>query len=602
MTSAIARAVPESASVDDLPEQSEEGVETANESPSDQPASRSFRGLSGLDLFVLGAILLWPCAYLPFFANQAWTPRVMTLIIALPVGLLALYRLARHSGRAAAFGAAAIGWAILSAAVSANPLLSFKGVVATNSSVLIYAGAIAIWAVSRFMSDKGRGAAAIVFVIACALNLVVGMVQVMFRIDSTSVSLVGDRAVGLIGNSMIFGAIVAAGGALCAERLASLDGPIHRSWWSLGVLGFALGATISGSRVAMVALLVVGIATVVGRPVVRASATVSLIVGGFLAGSALTRVSGGGRDSLSRLSESGGTSGRTTVWRTSLDAVAERPITGWGLGRFRSSVQSRFSLDELIETPLLPQFADAHNVFVELAVLVGVPGLILFLAFGWLAGRESNRLFRAAAATMFVTWLLQPTSYHTLPLALVLLGAGARSPSDESGDRLRLDGSRRMPTSTVLIIVGLVPALVLGIADVGFKNALWSRDYEAARTMADFFAGDPVVLNTAAAVAARSAATDPGAADVMFDTLERAVEVEPERARWWKELAAAHGLSGNPEAARLAADRAIELEPFDEGAWRVVWVASTELGDDQRRIEAARLLCEYGFEPACEEL
>ena len=145
------------------------------------------RGLRAVDLWVLGALFLWPCAFLPMFANQSWTPRVMVMLVALPTGALAIWSLLRRRDRAAMFAAAAVGWTLVGAAFSGNAILSLKGVMAMNSSVLIYAGSFGLWATARFMSVRGRAFVAPVFVSACAVNVLVGLAQVVFRIDSSSV-------------------------------------------------------------------------------------------------------------------------------------------------------------------------------------------------------------------------------------------------------------------------------------------------------------------------------------------------------------------------------------------------------------------------------
>jgi hypothetical protein len=99
------------------------------------------------------------------------------------------------------------------------------------------------------------------------------------------------------------------------------------------------------------------------------------------------------------------------------------------------------------------------------------------------------------------------------------------------------------------------------------------------------------------------AATDLEWRRVMFDAIERTLEIEPENPYWWTKLATAQGaILDDPEAARRSADRALDLSAFDEQAWNTVWVASTELGDDDRRLEAAEILCRFEFEPACDDL
>ena len=92
----------------------------------------------------------------------------MVMLVALPTGALAIWSLLRRHDRAALFAAAAVGWTLVGAAFSGNAILSLKGVVAMNSSVLIYAGSFGLWATARFMSARGRAFVAPVFVSACA--------------------------------------------------------------------------------------------------------------------------------------------------------------------------------------------------------------------------------------------------------------------------------------------------------------------------------------------------------------------------------------------------------------------------------------------------
>ncbi len=568
--------------------------------PVDPTPGGVLRGLSLVDLWVLGALFLWPCAYLPIFATQAWTPRVMALIVAVPTGGLAIWSLLRRRDRAAMFATAALCWALVGAAFSGNVILSLKGVVSTNSSVLIYAGSIGFWATARFMSARGRTLVAPLFVTAGLVNLLVGVIQVVFRIDSTSVSLVGDRAVGLLGNSMLFGTVAAAAGAMAVRLAASREHPIDSRVWLAAAFALPIGTAISGSRVAMIAVIVAALAGVIGAPRARAAISVGAAVAGVIAGSVLTRVVGGEADSLSRLSRSG-TGGRTTVWRASADAVLERPVTGWGLGRFRYALQGRYSLEDLAAMPHLPRFWDAHNVVIELAVLVGIPGLILFGGFAWCAGRRSAPAMVVAAVAIVITWLLQPTSYQTLPIAMILLGAGTASASGTESDSM-FAGHRRS-IAGVAVALGVAPAIFLGVADARLLQAMQAEDVRGVESAAAMFVHDPMAANTAANAGWFEAASDPESSRVMFDALERTVEIEPENPYWWNELALAQAeFLGDLETARSSADRALELSPFDERAWITVWATSTQLDDNERRLEAADVLCRLAFQPGCDDL
>mgnify|MGYP005845350045 FL=1 len=68
--------------------------------------------------------------------------------------------------------------------------------------------------------------------------------------------------------------------------------------------------------------------------------------------------------------------GRLDIWSVSFDMWAERPLAGWGAGSY-TPVYAEFSWRH----PTAPQsISDAHNMLVQIAVELGVPGLFLFMA------------------------------------------------------------------------------------------------------------------------------------------------------------------------------------------------------------------------------
>lgn len=66
---------------------------------------------------------------------------------------------------------------------------------------------------------------------------------------------------------------------------------------------------------------------------------------------------------------------RQKVWRWAVTAVADFPFTGCGLGTFRRVVTILYPLNVL-----LPDIAHAHNIFLQVALDVGIPGLIAYVA------------------------------------------------------------------------------------------------------------------------------------------------------------------------------------------------------------------------------
>ena len=68
---------------------------------------------------------------------------------------------------------------------------------------------------------------------------------------------------------------------------------------------------------------------------------------------------------------------RFDIWRLSLQLVAEHPVTGIGLGAYEQAFTARFPTLPLVGGRLAPPHA--HNLFVQLALDLGIPGLVAYL-------------------------------------------------------------------------------------------------------------------------------------------------------------------------------------------------------------------------------
>jgi O-antigen ligase len=67
--------------------------------------------------------------------------------------------------------------------------------------------------------------------------------------------------------------------------------------------------------------------------------------------------------------------GRTEIWQIGIQAVAHRPLTGYGFSSFWGTEQVVYGLGE--NTSWANDATDAHNAYLNLAVTVGLPGLAL---------------------------------------------------------------------------------------------------------------------------------------------------------------------------------------------------------------------------------
>jgi putative inorganic carbon (HCO3(-)) transporter len=91
--------------------------------------------------------------------------------------------------------------------------------------------------------------------------------------------------------------------------------------------------------------------------------------------------------------------GRVELWSRALYAIQDFPFTGPGLGAFRQVVHTLYPL--FLVGPDT-DMAHAHNVFLQVALDLGVPGLVAYLALVgtglWLAWRTA-RPFRTEASS-----------------------------------------------------------------------------------------------------------------------------------------------------------------------------------------------------------
>ncbi|MCP4360223.1 MAG: hypothetical protein GY796_19630, partial [Chloroflexi bacterium] len=86
---------------------------------------------------------------------------------------------------------------------------------------------------------------------------------------------------------------------------------------------------------------------------------------------------------------------RQEVWRWGVTAAADFPFTGTGLGSFRQVVRRLYPLNVAPDYDI----AHAHNIFLQTALDVGIPGLIVYLGIiglaivlGWIVARQNERL------------------------------------------------------------------------------------------------------------------------------------------------------------------------------------------------------------------
>ncbi len=336
--------------------------------------------------------------------------------------------------------------------VGDTPLWNLRGGFGRESSLVFLGGFFSLWALARDTSVEGRKLITGGSLLGLATTGVIGFVQLMVE-PTGFLQMIGSRPSGLMVNPVYFGPAMA-GAAVFVAHLSARRSTGMRIG---AVVLFVTLANLSGSRAAMIGLGVGIVAALAVADTARSRIVIGVGTAGGLAGSAvITRLSGG-RDTLERAT--GGSDGRWDVWTYAWDAFADKPLTGYGLGQFRVAVQGYFE-PEFVAEYLAGgggvAWPDAHNVIVQYAVVGGVFTVASLLAFAVLAGRLAHGPAAWAVGALTISWLLQPVTLVTAPIAAIWLGIASSRPAsrptgapesgdakfDTAADRAPLVGSR----------------------------------------------------------------------------------------------------------------------------------------------------------------
>jgi O-antigen ligase len=545
----------------------------------DPVESRSFlarRGLSTSDALVLTLAGVWCIAYGPFFVVTSWTPRIVLMLAALPAGVVALLQLVRSGDRSARWAVAALTVCVVSALLSADPRAALVGFYGMETSTAIVLGAFAMWALCRQTSDAARRIMPLVLVAGLAINGFIGLLQVVLRIQSGDLGVEPGRASGLTPNPVYFGALMAAATALCAAhalRTAQLAG------WTLGVASFSVLTAISGGRIALGALVIGVVVALAGR---GGTSRTRLSVGAASCGGVVVGILLSGHFSSTSVAEravDSGLTGRLEAWRFGMQAFTERPLLGWGIGRFRAAAQSHFDaafVRRYAPNELVQAWFDPHNIVVNLLVGVGIVGTAVFVSFAISVARRSRGPLAIAAAVLAVSWLVQPAALATFPLAMLMLG-GATGPMPVR-QTLGIPGR--------IALTGLAATLVVwvGGVDLAMRHAIDHGTASDAARVARWMPGDPLLSDVVSQLWVFEALDDPAVAPQAIEWAQRVVDAQPDRPYWWSRLAARQLMFGRASDAKASLERALELSPWGADTWTLM-LAYADLVDD-RALEA----------------
>ncbi len=549
-------------------------------------------GLSAWDAALVTTAVMVVVAFAPWLLFDAWTPRMAIVLLWLPLGLYALIASARAGDLPARVLIVAMLTVVVSSLVSGDARGSLVGVVGRDLSALMFIGCASLWAAARRLTSRGRMVLIDVVIWAAFASALVGVIQVLADVQQGTLALQSGRPGGLAINPVFFGAICSAGVLLACVRL--VDGA--KRWGSLvvAIVGLSVGASLSGSRVALAGTIVLLILLVVSRRTLESIVVAALSGVGLCAGIVIDRVGGSGSNAAARLADGGG-GGRTTVWGYAWDALWDRPLLGHGLGRFRPAVQGDFEpsfVDAAASDELRQAWFDPHNAGLLLLVGVGLIGTALIV--GWLvvSALRSRGPHLWGVAALAITWLLQPVALATLPLAMILFGAAVWP--TRRGDTNTL-GVLDRRVAGWLAGLGCLFAGYLLVADIALDRAADELDPTLAERAAALYVGDPTVGDVVAQVHDLD-----GDLDGALEWRRRTVEWGADRPAWWTRLADVALRSGEVAEADRAVATALELQPNNIRTSQADARVAIALGDVERLSGALDQLCALGQQTECD--
>lgn len=564
------------------------------QAPEGPPQRLAPFGLSGVDLIVIVVALLLTLGTVTVLYSPAWTLRFATVVAVAPIGGWAMVGLARRRDGAAMWALGLIVAMFASALASTTPLLSIIGPPGADASVAIYVGVLLLWSLGRGLPARSVVLLEHTVIAGCVLNVAYGAMQILFDVRGGAFNAFPGRASGFLQNPAYFSSVIV--GSLGWAGARSLQRKDHLS--RVLVVLFAFGVGLSGARIAL-GLAVVSLVAV--AVVVRNREVVVVGIAGtvgVLAGWAMTSTSGtpGASNTIERFA-SKGTDGRLALWRYDLAAWADRPVLGWGLTRHSSAVQGRYSLAFTRASALDDAgqpWDDPHNIVMLLLVSVGLVGLVLAVGFAVAALRIVRNVPLAAMIILIgATWVTQPASIHSLPLALLLLGAAATRQHIDVDEAARAEPVRRRRLAGAALGVwaaGVVVAVI--IPSVQLRHAIIDADMRSAAASARWFPADPGVADAVASLYANHGRDTATGEAAMIEWSRRAVERDPQRPLWRTNLAVRQMLVEDYDAAAAGLAEARRLQPWNVAALDATYYLAILTGDEATRIEVDEALCE----------
>lgn len=552
-----------------------------------EAVERSWRVLTALDRFVLVLVGLGTVALAPGFVHVN-NPRQALVLAAVPLGLALLVQRAARRDAATWVALATVVLALVNGLTSDYRQMSVFGSLAGEASVVALVCAFSCWALGRALSDHARRLLPVVVTAGVAVNIALGLLQIVVKPPLGIYATFDGRASGLMSNPVFFASVLA--GMWGYWYVRSLGGAERSHLVVVAVLMFGLGTT--GSRGAFLgALAVMALLVLRDRRVdVRAAgATVLGFVAGYVVLSVFSSVNS---DRVEQVGSGFGI--RFALWRTTLDVIADRPLFGWGFDPYLNPVNEQLTADYVRQYEYL-YWTDPHNVVLLVVLAFGIVGLALLSTFGILALRgDRDRALVVASLAIVLSWMLQPITINSWPLAFLLLGAAVR--------RNGADTPRVGRLAAPLMATGALVGVALAAWSLFFVASARGDHPDTLDDRAGFLRADPAV-SARVVLEHKNTGAD---GDELVRHLDRAEELARAAVdrggppNNWVLLVEVQLLQEDYDGALATAREWVDRRPNDPFGLRMLGLAAQLAGDQQTNDEVFERLCDLR-EPPCVE-
>lgn len=539
--------------------------------------SASYRRAAGSERLLAAWTFLVLISFSPELYASFWAPKAALLLLVIVPGAAALARAVQSGVPGARWAAAFLVVAGVAAFTADVPLLSFLGRHGWGTGWLFLTSLAGLWALGTLLSVDGRvliGAALLAGAVASAA---VAWLQAGSDLPFDVLD-PGGRSRGLQGNAVHLGTVAVAGLWLAAVHLRTA-----RRWWPVlaGAMVLIGAVQFSGSRAALV---LAGGVVLVGAwrlELRRGMALVLAVVAGFFLAGVVDAASGQ-TSATTRAAASfspGSSSGRVAAWQASPSAVVDRPLLGWGPGRFQTATSPDVGPEVARYEGGGAEYSDAHNWPLELSVTTGLLGFVLFA--GWMLGvaREARHPLVGVALVGAVIGLAQPLSVAVTPLLFLALGAAM--------SRGRVPGPRPVWTGRLVGMstgVAVIAAGVFLAGEVALANAAVDFSRPAVQTADRLLPPWPQTSNVAWRIEAYHAITERNdqAWNRALDRARETARRDPADSGGWADVGDLALRRERVVEARAAYDRALERYPFNRRALEGRIALADREGDDRR--------------------